>query len=212
MEMLFWICVDIKYYKCMNYNTLKGPFCRIWSAREKGLAIWGLSWEVLEKKLGSNQRFGRGAKYIESIENWFPSREDRRSFGQSLIAADCLRASIKMWGEAGRSTFQLISTSNELLEREKGGSLRPKVEADSSVVESNNWQVGDLGANWFSSPVAKERSNAEEETSKAPQRRYSHWVLDCQEQAVSSGIRAAKLMLLSLGWGKEKKLKLWGAI
>ena len=174
----------------MIYNNLIGPFAE-WSAREKGLAIWGLSWEVSEKKLGSNQRFGRGAKYIESIENWFPSREDRRSFGQSLIAADCLRASIKMWGEAGRSTFQLISTSNELLEREKGGSLRPKVEADSSVVESNNWQVGELGAIWFSSPVAKERSNAEEATSKAPQRIYHHWVLDCQEQAAVPGIRAA---------------------
>ena len=42
--------------------------------------------------------------------------------------------------------------------------MRPKVEADSSVVESNNWQVGDLGAIWFSSPVAKERSNTEEAT------------------------------------------------
>ena len=40
--------------------------------------------------------------------------------------------------------------------------MRPKVEADSSVVESNNWQVGDLGAIWFSSPVAKEMSNAVE--------------------------------------------------
>ena len=52
--------------------------------------------------------------------------------------------------------------------------MRPKVEADSSVVESNNWQVGDLGAIWFSSPVAKERFNAKEATSKAPQRRYNH--------------------------------------
>ena len=73
--------------------------------------------------------------------------------------------------------------------------MRPKVEADSSVVESNNWQVGDLGAIWFSSPVAKERSNAEEATNKAPQRRYNYSVL---EQAVVPGIRAAKLMLLSL--------------
>ena len=39
--------------------------------------------------------------------------------------------------------------------------MRPKVEADSSVVESNNWQVGDLGAIWFSTPVVRERSNAE---------------------------------------------------
>ena len=72
------------------------------------------------------------AKYIESIENWFPS-----SAGEVLAEVwlvDCLLGgkSIKMWRQR-----KLISTSNELPRERERGTLRPKVETESSEVESN---------------------------------------------------------------------------